>query len=721
MRNQTINLDLIPGMVMPVVHLSQYDQDVDGALIINVFENGVPYDLTDCTVYIEGRKPDGTVWDYECTVYNTYVTSAVQYQMTVMAAKYLAELQIYKNNASIGSLNFIFDIEPVAAGQADLSQTDIPALITQITAARDVTIDAMNHVVFSNYLYGLQDVKIRDVSNEDILQYDAVQEKWVNVKGDDVGGASDIIAPKETSPSLHAYAVGDQFIFQKKLYTATSPIAIGDGIVPGTNCELSDSITEQIGDLDDEITTVSSTLSAQLSAKLNEEVVATVEATTTASKNYNAGEWFITNGDLYKVLEPISQDSPLITDPNLQDAIKSLTIYSDTDHNYHYYAPADIQIGEYIDICSSDQFYSMLYDQIGEATVIIREGEEITSQKYTELVKRRDADCYEGAASPQAFNAGDYAVWLLTPGGSTYEYSICKFTANISQGETLEEGVNLIVMPNETLNSTATIDYAAGDILREKKTILGYYDTYNFYKVIKAISAGDMLSNKQVSQKYTLEDLVNEIFTKIYREKLAASNIATVEPTMTASKNYDAGDWYIYDGELRKTLVAVTAGSSLFGNNGGNLEKPKVAYIGNLTLKSDEAEPGQYIYATDNEYTKYSPRFWEAITHLNKGDELTDVNTENLIYDKHPDYPVTDLDFCCEGGIAPKAFTAGEYARWYVQDNPNYYRQADVCQFTTNVSQGDTLEEGVNLKMMPDESMSVVDGQVTGTAANDMR
>lgn len=62
------------------------------------------------------------------------------------------------------------------------------------------------------------------------------------------GVAASVIATAEpTNISSHAYAIGDQFVYNGILYTATSAISVGDTIAPGTNCSISDTITEQIG------------------------------------------------------------------------------------------------------------------------------------------------------------------------------------------------------------------------------------------------------------------------------------------------------------------------------------------------------------------------------------------------------------------------------------------------------------------------------------------
>lgn len=147
MRVQSINLNLIPGGVMPVIHLSQYDQDADGSLLFLIYNGAIPFDLTGCTATIDGTKPDGTVFTYPCTVYPSYLTSATYHQMTTVAGEYQAEIRISKDTDIIGTLNFIISVEPAGISTADLSNTDIPALIDKIQKAANQAENAADTAV----------------------------------------------------------------------------------------------------------------------------------------------------------------------------------------------------------------------------------------------------------------------------------------------------------------------------------------------------------------------------------------------------------------------------------------------------------------------------------------------------------------------------------------------------------------------------------------------
>lgn len=137
MRVQTINLNLIPTGVPPILHLSQYDTEDDGSVIYMIYDGTSPADLTDCTVVLNGTKPDNTVFSYPCTAYTNYATSAIYSQMSNVKGITEAELRITNGDESIGTLNFQIIVEEAGVSQVDLSNTEIPALLDEIQASVD--------------------------------------------------------------------------------------------------------------------------------------------------------------------------------------------------------------------------------------------------------------------------------------------------------------------------------------------------------------------------------------------------------------------------------------------------------------------------------------------------------------------------------------------------------------------------------------------------------
>lgn len=105
-------------------------------------------------------------------------------------------------------------------------------------------VSRISHQTTYDELSDLEDVNISAPTNGDVLIYDG--SKWVNGQ---VGGGSveQMIAPVETSTTAsQSYAIGEQFILNGVLYTATANISVGGTIVINGNCTASDTVTEQI-------------------------------------------------------------------------------------------------------------------------------------------------------------------------------------------------------------------------------------------------------------------------------------------------------------------------------------------------------------------------------------------------------------------------------------------------------------------------------------------
>lgn len=127
------------------------------------------------------------------------------------------------------------------------------------------------------------------------------QQAALNGKVDD-----DIVAYVESdTTATKRYEVGDQFILNGVLYTATAIIAVNDTIVIGTNCDVSDTLVEQ-----------NDALSAQIDTKTDQSLIATVQPNLTAVKAYAVGEQFVYQGLLYKATAAISSGGTITINGN---------------------------------------------------------------------------------------------------------------------------------------------------------------------------------------------------------------------------------------------------------------------------------------------------------------------------------------------------------------------------------------------------------------------
>ena len=128
MITQTINLNMVPGAVCPVIHVNQYDND-SGALRFNLFQGSAFQIPSGSSVVINGTKPDGYGFSYSASFSGNVVTADLTQQMTAVAGEVKCELRITKDSDVIGTQNFTLMVEPAALDDSTIiSDSDIPAI-----------------------------------------------------------------------------------------------------------------------------------------------------------------------------------------------------------------------------------------------------------------------------------------------------------------------------------------------------------------------------------------------------------------------------------------------------------------------------------------------------------------------------------------------------------------------------------------------------------------
>ena len=132
---EQINLNLIPSGIMPRCHVSQYDA---GRVIkFNLYDGNTPYAIASGdTVTLNVRKPDNTIVTAAATATQgqTFVTIETTEQMCAVFGDNLCELNIANGGDSIGSLNFIMEVEEDVLSNGDPSQSEIHDLSEQVDA-----------------------------------------------------------------------------------------------------------------------------------------------------------------------------------------------------------------------------------------------------------------------------------------------------------------------------------------------------------------------------------------------------------------------------------------------------------------------------------------------------------------------------------------------------------------------------------------------------------
>lgn len=124
MIKQTLDLNLIPGRVLPRVNVSQYDKGTR-TLEFTIYNGEILFNPTGYTAYIQGQKPDGHGFNYAATIENQKISVEVVEQMTAVAGSVACEIVIQDGTDQIGTGNFILQVEAAALpDDATMSESD---------------------------------------------------------------------------------------------------------------------------------------------------------------------------------------------------------------------------------------------------------------------------------------------------------------------------------------------------------------------------------------------------------------------------------------------------------------------------------------------------------------------------------------------------------------------------------------------------------------------
>lgn len=145
MITQTINLNLIPGGVLPRINVSQYDKG-SRTLNFNIYNGSVLFNIpTGSTIAIQGTKPDHTGFQYSCEYEGSVITADLEQQMSVISGEVTCEITINKGLQLIGTGNFILNVEPAAVkDDTVISETELPLIEQAIEAAAEAEASAIS-------------------------------------------------------------------------------------------------------------------------------------------------------------------------------------------------------------------------------------------------------------------------------------------------------------------------------------------------------------------------------------------------------------------------------------------------------------------------------------------------------------------------------------------------------------------------------------------------
>lgn len=130
---QNTLLDVTPGGIIPVVHVSQHD--IERTLTFTLYDHGSPASLAaGTTAQIEGTKPDNHGFQYSTSIAGNVVTVNTTAQMTAVEGPVNCKIKLLNNSQVVGTALFIMEVEQAGlVDDVDVSDTELPIIIAMAT------------------------------------------------------------------------------------------------------------------------------------------------------------------------------------------------------------------------------------------------------------------------------------------------------------------------------------------------------------------------------------------------------------------------------------------------------------------------------------------------------------------------------------------------------------------------------------------------------------
>lgn len=126
-QEQNIKLNIVPGGIIPIVNVSQFD--VGRVLTFTIYDGNNPAVIPNgTTVSIEGLKPSNKAFTYNATISGNIVTVSTLQQMTIEGGAVACKLKLLNGGQNIGTAMFTMQVEVAGVTDgADTSETVLPA------------------------------------------------------------------------------------------------------------------------------------------------------------------------------------------------------------------------------------------------------------------------------------------------------------------------------------------------------------------------------------------------------------------------------------------------------------------------------------------------------------------------------------------------------------------------------------------------------------------
>ena len=142
---QEYDVDLKATGWYPVVEMSQFDTG-SRTIVLTVYDGRELVQLDGCVARIDGRRSDGVEFSASCSVgTGSRVSFTISQEMTRAAGKHVAELVIIDSAGNtVGTQNFILDVEPASMLRDAAASADDRTLYDQYTSSIEAKFNSLS-------------------------------------------------------------------------------------------------------------------------------------------------------------------------------------------------------------------------------------------------------------------------------------------------------------------------------------------------------------------------------------------------------------------------------------------------------------------------------------------------------------------------------------------------------------------------------------------------
>lgn len=211
------DLDMTPRRSLPIIINVSQNDDLGRTLVFNLFSSTGTWTAPDsATATLEGGKPDGKFFSFNCTYSKGTVTAIIQQQMTAVSGKVVCKVKVQSGNKVIESapIYMMVDAAGIPDG-ADMSKSDVNDAVAAATKKIVEQVAGSIPADYSALNKSVDELKqdLGDTSNELYKK----EEREIAVDSSDYNLLENKVAYIDTNNEVMTYENANAYVMHKNV------------------------------------------------------------------------------------------------------------------------------------------------------------------------------------------------------------------------------------------------------------------------------------------------------------------------------------------------------------------------------------------------------------------------------------------------------------------------------------------------------------------------